>query len=79
MGINLSGNAKEARATGSVKFFNDLKGWGFITGDDGKDYFVHYKNIQSGYGKKTLLDGQKVTFVPEKTPKGVAAFAVVTE
>jgi CspA family cold shock protein len=48
-------------ATGTVKFFNAEKGFGFITRDQGEDLFVHYSNIQ-GNGYKTLSDGQKVYF-----------------
>lgn len=48
-------------ATGSVKFFNGEKGYGFISRDEGEDVFVHYSNIQ-GDGYKTLEVGQKVEF-----------------
>ena len=49
---------------GTVKFFDKNKGWGFITGEDGKDYFVHYSAIQSDSDEimKTLMDGEKVEF-----------------
>lgn len=46
---------------GTVKFFNDEKGYGFITREDGDDLFVHYSNIV-GSGRRTLLDGQRVEF-----------------
>ncbi|HGS5268959.1 TPA: cold-shock protein, partial [Vibrio parahaemolyticus] len=50
------------RETGSVKWFNENKGFGFITKDsDGKDIFVHFRSISSD-GFKTLLEGQKVSF-----------------
>ena len=48
-------------AQGTVKWFNESKGYGFITADEGKDVFVHYSAIQ-GEGFKTLNEGQKVSF-----------------
>ena len=48
-------------ATGTVKFFNDQKGYGFISRDDGEDLFVHFSNI-IGSGRRTLVQDQKVTF-----------------
>ncbi len=48
-------------ATGTVKFFNAEKGYGFISRDDGPDVFVHYSNIQ-GTGYRSLEQGQKVEF-----------------
>ena len=57
-------------ATGTVKWFNDDKGFGFITPDDqGKDYFVHHSAI-SGSGFKTLEEGAKVEFEAQDGPKG---------
>ena len=63
-------------ATGSIKWFNESKGFGFITkeGDD-KDVFVHYSAIQST-GFKTLTEGQRVTFESELGPKGLQATSV---
>ena len=59
--------------TGTVKWFNESKGFGFITPQDGgKDVFVHFSAIQ-GSGFKTLTEGQKVTFEIQQTPKGPAA------
>lgn len=69
---------KADRLSGTVKFFNDEKGFGFLIGPDGKDYFVHYSNI-NGRGRKTLLDGQAVSFLPTKTDKGMAAHFVEAE
>lgn len=63
-------------ATGTVKWFNESKGFGFITPDDGsKDVFVHFSTIQ-GDGFKTLADGQKVSFEVENSPKGPQATQV---
>ncbi|HIG72773.1 MAG: cold-shock protein [Proteobacteria bacterium] len=63
-------------AGGTVKWFNDEKGYGFITPDDGsKDLFVHYSNID-GDGFKSLSEGQKVSFEPGEGRKGPEATSV---
>ncbi len=60
-------------ASGTVKWFNDSKGFGFITPDDGgKDLFAHHTEIQMG-GFKTLQEGQKVEYEAAQGPKGPAA------
>ena len=59
--------------TGTVKWFNDAKGFGFITPADGsKDVFVHHSAIQGG-GFKSLAEGQKVQFELQQGPKGPSA------
>jgi cold shock protein len=59
-------------ATGTVKFFNAEKGFGFITRDEGDDVFVHFSNI-TGAGYKTLGEGQKVEFDVGQGRKGEEA------
>lgn len=64
-------------ATGTVKWFNDSKGYGFIApSEGGDDVFVHFSTIQ-GNGFKTLVEGQSVTFETEKGPKGLQATNVI--
>ena len=60
-------------ATGTVKWFNDAKGFGFITPDDGgKDLFAHFSEIKGG-GFKSLSEGQRVQFTVKQGPKGEQA------
>ncbi len=60
---------------GTVKWFNDQKGFGFITASDGKDYFVHHTNIV-GEGFKSLPEGQEVQFEISQGEKGPKATQV---
>jgi cold shock protein len=62
--------------TGNVKFFNEAKGFGFITREGGPDVFVHYSAIQGG-GFKTLAEGQQVEFTVTQGQKGPQAENVV--
>lgn len=65
-------------ANGTVKWFNEAKGFGFITGEDGNDVFVHYSSIQ-GDGFKTLAEGDAVSFDIEQGPKGPKAVNVTRQ
>ncbi len=60
------------RQNGTVKWFNDEKGFGFITPESGPDLFVHFRSIESD-GFKTLKEGQKVSFVSVQGQKGLQA------
>jgi CspA family cold shock protein len=63
--------------TGTVKWFNEAKGFGFIAPEDGsKDVFVHFSGIAGG-GFKTLAEGQQVQFETKEGPKGLQAVEVV--
>ncbi len=64
--------------SGTVKWFNESKGYGFITSDDGSDIFVHYSSIH-GDGFKTLVEGDKVNFDVEEGQKGPKAINVVKQ
>ena len=61
---------------GTVKWFNDSKGFGFITAEDSSDVFVHHTSIQ-GSGFKSLAEGDKVSFDTEQGSKGPKAINVV--
>lgn len=63
-------------ANGTVKWFNESKGYGFITSEDGSDVFVHYSSIQ-GNGFKTLAEGDSVSFDVEQGSKGPKAINLV--
>lgn len=62
-------------ATGTVKWFNDAKGFGFITAEDGTDAFVHHSDIE-GDGFKTLNEGETVEFEMTQGEKGPKAMSV---
>ncbi len=64
------------RETGTVKWFNDSKGFGFIEREGGEDVFVHFSSIR-GDGYKTLNDGQKVEFTVGEGQKGPQALDVM--
>ena len=66
------------RQSGTVKWFNDENGFGFITPESGPDLFVHFRAIQ-GNGFKSLKEGQKVTFVSVQGQKGLQADEVQAE
>jgi CspA family cold shock protein len=65
-------NTMSERITGTVKWFNGDKGFGFIEREGGKDVFVHFSAIQ-GNGFRNLTEGQKVEFTVEQGPKGPQA------
>ncbi len=63
------------RQIGTVKWFNDAKGFGFINRENGPDLFVHFRAI-SGSGFRTLAEGQRVSFEVTQGPKGLQAESV---
>ncbi len=65
-------NSNKSRETGTVKWFNTNKGFGFITRDNGDDVFVHFRSIR-GQGHRTLIEGQRVEFNVTKGEKGLQA------
>ena len=70
--FNLRSRGESEMANGVVKWFNNSKGFGFITQENGEDVFVHFSAI-TGDGFKSLNEGDKVTFEVVKGPKGLQA------
>lgn len=74
--VILRNNKEDIMSNGTVKWFNSTKGFGFITGEDNKDIFVHQSSIQED-GFRTLEEGQKVSYDVEASEKGDRAVNVV--
>ena len=72
---DLSNQGAEGKEVGTVKWFNDAKGYGFISRDGGDDIFVHFSSIE-GDGFRSLREGQRVEFAVEQGPKGLRAARV---
>ncbi len=66
------------RMKGTVKWFNNRKGFGFIERENGSDVFVHYRDIE-GEGFRTLTEGQQVQFTLDEREKGPAALSVTPD
>lgn len=65
-------NSMSNEVTGTVKWYNDEKGYGFIAQENGQDVFVHHSSI-NGTGRKTLREGQTVTMIVKQGQKGLQA------
>lgn len=75
---NVIRSTEVERVFGTVKWFNNEKGYGFIVNDDGEDCFIHYRNI-TGDGYKTLNEGEVVSYIQTKSDKGWQANEVQRE
>lgn len=75
---SIMGGPLSERQNGTVKWFNDDKGYGFITPEQGPDLFVHFRAIQ-GNGFKSLKEGQQVSFITVQGQKGMQADEVVAD
>ncbi len=75
--VEKSANIDKSRESGTVKWFNTSKGFGFITRDTGDDVFVHFRSIR-GQGHRTLFEGQRVEFNITEGEKGLQAEDVAT-
>lgn len=71
-GLPNARNEATMKETGTVKWFNAAKGFGFISRENGEDVFVHFSAIQAS-GYRTLEEGARVTFVVKRGPKGLQA------
>ncbi|MGH8528708.1 MAG: cold-shock protein [Nevskiales bacterium] len=66
------------KQTGTVKWFNDAKGFGFITPSaGGEDLFAHFKEIEGSTGFKSLTEGQRVEYIATRGPKGMQATRIM--
>jgi cold shock protein len=72
LALLVEGNKVAMRETGTVKWFNAAKGFGFIQRENGEDVFVHFSAIQAS-GYRSLDEGARVSFVVKKGPKGLQA------
>ena len=67
---------EQQKQTGTIKWFNNPKGYGFAVNESGEDVFIHYRAIMSDQDYKTLAEGQRVEFVQVKSEKGWQAAEV---
>lgn len=72
VGLSITRNEAFLKETGTVKWFNAAKGFGFIARESGEDVFVHFSAIQAS-GYRSLDEGARVSFVVKKGPKGLQA------
>lgn len=72
MEASASMDMEKARMNGKCSWFSEKRGYGFVKGEDGQDYFVHYSKMV-GEGFKTLHEGQPVRFIPTTSPRGLTA------